>query len=425
MTTRLTMRCDQVVLPEEISPGSLPFHFNSAPKAVFLTGATGFLGCFLLESLLTKHPTTTIYCLVRGKDDHDARDRLVANMAGYQLWKASFETRVVVIAGDLGKPKFGLSMDTWSTLATDCEQIIHNGALVHWVYPYSKLKPGNVDGTIEALRLSCTSTIKPFHFVSSTSVFDSDQYVMRMEPVPETDPLSDPSGLSSGYGQSKWVAEQLVMVAMKRGLPANIFRPGYIVGHSRSGLMNIDDFLVRLLKGVIELGTAPEIGNTINMCPVDYIADSIVNIATDEMAVQQCFHMVNPNPFTMNDYFQAAQSYGYMVQQKEYLTWREELMAYTMQANNSALYPLLHFVLDDLPTKSKGPTLDYSNFTSYLSKHPTVRCPTITSLMGIYIAYLVQCGYLEPPNGPTEDSLKLPQLSLTNVSQLKRTSSAM
>ncbi len=55
--------------------------------------------------------------------------------------------------------------------------VVHNGAHVHWVLPYDKLKPSNVGGTVEALRLACRRKTKPFHFVSSTSVFDTEHYV--------------------------------------------------------------------------------------------------------------------------------------------------------------------------------------------------------------------------------------------------------
>ena len=80
-----------------------------------------------------------------------------------------------------------------------------------------------------------------------------------MVKVSEDDQLDGGPGLTVRYGQSKWIAEKLVMLAMTRGVPATIFRPGYITGHSMTGVMNTDDFLVRLMKGCLELGQAPTI----------------------------------------------------------------------------------------------------------------------------------------------------------------------
>ena len=115
---------------------------------------------------------------------------------------------------------------------------------VHWVYPYSKLKPTNVNGTIEALQLCAVGKPKHFAFVSSTSVLDNDYYVMISEKsissggsgVSETDDLGgSSSGLGTGYGRSKWVGEYLVREAGERGLRGTIIRPGYILGDSVTG----------------------------------------------------------------------------------------------------------------------------------------------------------------------------------------------
>lgn len=57
------------------------------------------------------------------------------------------------------------------------------------------------------------------------------------------------------------------------------------------------------------------------------------------------------------DYFAQLNIYGYDVEFVEYLTWRNQLMEATMATKDNALYPLLHFVLDDLPTASNSPEL--------------------------------------------------------------------
>jgi L-aminoadipate-semialdehyde dehydrogenase len=166
------------------------------------------------------------------------------------------------------------------------------------VYPYEKLKAPNVLGTIEALRLSVKNKVKPFHFVSSTSVLDTPHYINFLnvgETVSESDNLEGSrTGLGSGYGQSKWVSEKLIMRAQERGVPATIIRPGYIVGDSLTGVSNSDDFLWRLVKGCIQLGKIPRISNIINMCPVDYVSNSIAEIVGTEKSIpKKVFHIWN------------------------------------------------------------------------------------------------------------------------------------
>jgi len=95
-------------------------------------------------------------------------------------------------------------------------------------------------------------------------------------------------------GQSKWVAEKLIMHAMDRGIPCTIIRPGYIVGDSRTGVTNTDDFLWRLVNGCIQLGNVPSISNVVNMCPVDYVARSITEIVSKEISLsRKVFHIWN------------------------------------------------------------------------------------------------------------------------------------
>ena len=147
------------------------------------------------------------------------------------------------------------------------------------------------------MRLSILRKLKPFHFVSSTSVLDTPHYTNFLnlgKSVSENDDLEGSrTGLGSGYGQSKWVAEKLIMRAQSRGLPATIIRPGYIVGDSTTGVSNSDDFLWRLVKGCLQMGKIPRISNVINMCPVDYVANTIAEIAGSENISMKVFHIWN------------------------------------------------------------------------------------------------------------------------------------
>lgn len=272
------------------------------------------------------------------------------------------------------------------------------------MYPYSKLKAANVQGTLEALKLSyITKVLKPFHFVSSTSVLDTEVYTEQKQIVHEDDDLEGSrTGLKSGYGQSKWVAEKLLLMARERTvvtkdgrtlqLPITIIRPGYIVGDSKSGVTNTDDFLWRLCKGCLQLGQVPVMNNVVNACPVDYVAQIVTRaiLKGSEAIERGVFHVWNPQCVRFSDLFEALITFGtvssdddkivmadgWELQRVAYLPWREALMELTLKQDDHALYPLLHFVLDDLPTSTKAAALDWRN-TRWLLEAGGYKCPAL------------------------------------------------
>ena len=123
----------------------------------WVAGATGFLGSFLLQQLLEQLPVTTIvYCHVRAADEAEAVKRVQHTLTTCMIWRDEYRARIVGVPGDLGKTRLGLKEEQWNTLADRIDAIVHNGAYVHWLLPYAKLRPSNVEATIEVLRLACT-----------------------------------------------------------------------------------------------------------------------------------------------------------------------------------------------------------------------------------------------------------------------------
>ena len=224
--------------------GQIPIE-SSSPLTVFLTGATGFLGAFILRDLLTRTaPSLNVIAHVRSNKSRSPLDRIRETCQAYGIWSDSWAPRIECVTGNLGDKNLGMDEGTWQHVADEVDLVIHNGAQVHWVLPYSNLKAPNVRGTIDALALCSVGRPKRFAFVSSTSVLDTDHYVQLSEKsiqsggqgVSESDDLGGSSkGLGTGYGQSKWVSEYLVKEAGRRGLSGSIIRPGYVTGDSKTG----------------------------------------------------------------------------------------------------------------------------------------------------------------------------------------------
>ncbi|KAI7884445.1 L-aminoadipate-semialdehyde dehydrogenase [Mucor mucedo] len=388
-------------------------------RTFILTGGTGFLGAFILDKLLSYENTKKVICIVRAKDAAGAFQRVKQAAIDHLVWNEAWESRIEAICGDLASDRLGLSEADWTRCASTADAVVHNGALVHWIYPYHQLRAPNVIGTLWAMRLASEQQQKSFHFVSSTSVLDTPEFIETGAPVSEDNDLEGGrTGLENGYGQSKWVAEKLILEARNRGMPATIVRPGYILGDSRSGVTNTDDFIWRLLKGCVELGYIPAISNSVNCCAVDYVASVVAGAAyhdaeSTKLGVLQVTH---PSGFTYNEMFGTLLTYGYQVQQTEYIDWRNKLMEYTLKSQDHSLFPLLHFVLDDLPTSTKSAQLNDSNTQAVLALD-NIKQPLMgDDLLGLYYAYLIKVGYMPTP---AAGHRPLPELK-AEVTLLKR-----
>lgn len=394
----------------------------------FVTGVTGFLGSFILRDIFTSRPNVSakVFAHVRAKSKEAGLERIRKAGITYGIWDEKWAANIEVVLGDLEKPKFGLDENEWTKLTNSVDVIIHNGALVHWVYPYSQLRDANVLSSVNVLNLSAEGRPKKFTLVSSTSAIDTDYYVNLSDEllkegkagIPENDDLhGSAKGLGNGYGQSKWVAEYITRRAGERGLSGSIIRSGYVTGFTDTGASNNDDFLLRMLKGCAELGAYPDINNNVNMVPVDHIARLTVASAlhSPESNVE-VIHVTGHPRIKFNDFLGCLKLYGYNLKIEDYPTWKADLERYVVESKESALYPLLHFVLDDLPESTKAPELDDTNAQRALRSDAVASGVDASSglgvdhkLMGVYISYLVKTAFLPPP---TEKGSPLPEVVL-------------
>ncbi len=320
-----------------------------APENVLLTGATGFLGVHLLAELLAT-TTARVHCLVRAADGQAGRARLVQALQAHGLWDATHAARIVAIPGDLGPARFGLSPEAFDALAREIDAIHHNGAAVNFVLPYAKLKPVNIDATDEVLRLASLHRVKQVHYVSTVGVLDR-----AADMLPETLGVPLHGRLMGGYEQSKWVAEQRVRIAGERGLPVTIYRPSRIVGHSRTGRVNVDDLFCRLIRGVVMQGQAPYSTGYDNMLPVDLVARLVVEASLHPDVAGGAVHVVNPRAHTFDSLIDFIASRGHAIDRLPYGDWLAAVATSAKARTDHPLAPLLPVLR--LLDASKDPTL--------------------------------------------------------------------
>lgn len=325
-------------LPAELAAVE-PSEPTTEYRDVLLTGATGFLGRGLVESLLAR-TGATVHCLVRGASSAACDERLRKHLAtgGLDLSGAAAD-RVRVVVGDLAEPCLGLDADAWSALAGSVDAVIHAGAAVNWISLYGQLRRPNVLGTVELLRLAATGRARPFHFVStiSTAPADGDETTMLSEQV---------AFAGTGYGLSKWIAEVHVRRAADAGLPVAVYRPAMIAGHSERGHSNADDFGTRYLIGCAQLGLHLDIDDVLDMTPVDHVSDAIVCLSRERASFGATHHIVNiDGSLSYRRLGDAMRAAGVAVRPASYPAFREALMATTRRdgVGGNALSPLIAY----------------------------------------------------------------------------------
>jgi thioester reductase-like protein len=393
----------EAVLDPTIRPEVVSVAPETEPAHIFLTGATGFLGSFLLHELL-EQTKAEIYCLIRAANFEESKQKLHRALASYALWREELSPRIVPVVGDLSAPLLGLSERQFRTLAGKIDAIYHNGALVNWISSYHQLKPTNVLGTQEVLRLASYSKAKPVHFISTLAVFPVLGSA-EVKTIREQNVLDHGGVLYGGYTQSKWVAEKLVTIARSRGIPVCIYRPALITGHSQTGVWNTDDVVCRLIKSFIELRAAPDIEAGLNMIPVDYVSKAVVHLSRQDTSLGKVFHLANSRPVSWRELATWICAFGYPVQQIPYDKWRARLIDLGRSQRNAAYYlmPLFSLSLtEEGPSFLRNvPQFDCQNTLAGLAGTPIVCPPIAGQVFETYFSYFMRCGFLDalPPAG--------------------------
>ncbi|KAJ5356079.1 Acyl transferase/acyl hydrolase/lysophospholipase [Penicillium concentricum] len=282
----------------------------ACPKAIFITGVTGFVGAFLLHELLELN--IIAYCLVRADDVIQATQRLVRILEGYGLWKESYMPLINPVVGDLTQPLLGLDEEAFEKLAGRVDAICHTGALVDWMRPLEDYVGPNIISTHEVLRLA-------------------------------------------SRGCCKTIAEQMVAAARWRGAKASVYRLLFVTASTRSGHFRLDrgDFLHNLIVGGIEMGSFSSLNADLSaVLPIDYLCKTITTMVTKGPAtVGREYDFINANASSFNTFFKlvsAASGVGEIIHFDE---WRERALAWAAAKPTSSL-ARISAVVDSLTEES-------------------------------------------------------------------------
>jgi NAD(P)-dependent dehydrogenase (short-subunit alcohol dehydrogenase family) len=255
--------------------------------AYFVTGGSGFIGKRLIRALLER-PNARVYVLLR----NPSADRLAEL---FRIWGAD-ATRVIPIKGDVTQHCLGIESKHLEQIAGKVDHFFHLAAIYDLeADPEAEMRT-NIDGTRNAVALAAAIGSKCFHHMSSIAAAGLYQGVFREDMFEEATNLDHP------YFASKHESEKLVRNECR--IPWRIYRPGLVIGDSRTGEMDKVDgpyYFFKLIQKMRKLlpSWMPSIaieGGRINLVPVDFVVAALVHLAHIEGEDGRCFHLTDPHP---------------------------------------------------------------------------------------------------------------------------------
>lgn len=364
-------------------------------KKILLTGATGFLGAYLLREI-AERTSAEIYCIVRGKDENEALSRLKQNLNYYNVWNDKYLEKIKIVNGDLEKPLLNLSENKFNDLCNEIEIIYHNGSKVNFVSPYIENKAANVLGTKEIIKIANTGIKKELHYISTTHVYsylDVDNNVLYEDKRPNY-----PEALTLGYTQSKWVAETMIAKAASEGLPAYIYRLGRIWGDSIQGKCHTNDFLWLIIMASIKVGVIPNIDMNVNVMPVDFVSSAVIELSNHHVKYGTSYNIINPSEIRWDEIIYCLETIGYKMERVSLDLWQSKIIeagSYTDDVTIRSLIPLLDSEWKKgIDIKIK---VQYKNMLNGL-RNSNIKCPAIEiNIIKKYIDYFIKIGILNKP----------------------------
>ena len=278
---------DESFVPEKRSLGN-----------VLITGATGFLGAHILDSVMESEKGK-VYCLVRSNSENDRRGRL-AKLLNYYFgnkYDNEIGQRIIPIVGDITEK--GLSSDAPKNVQT----VIHTAATVKHYGSYEYFRSVNVEGTRNVVEYAKRVNAKMIHIstlsVSGNSLADEfEVYRSEEEKNFYESSLYIEQPLENVYVRSKFEAELEVLNAMLCGLDAKIIRVGNLTNRLSDCKFQpnyeSNAFLTRF-RAALDIRILPDylLPLYAEFSPIDQTADGVVKIS--QYSAEQCVFHLNSN----------------------------------------------------------------------------------------------------------------------------------
>jgi long-chain acyl-CoA synthetase len=256
---------------------------------ILLTGGTGFLGTQIALNLI-KNENVQLQVMVRAKNNEEAVLRLKRTWWDWPELIKALNNGINVIVGDITEENLGMEEELYKSLSHKLTHIINTVADLRLHAPLNELLYTNLQGTLNLLNFAkICPNFERFSHISTAYVAGK-----RTGEIKEED-LSDHYGFWSNYEESKYESEKAVI---NSGLPFSIFRPGMVVGNSKTGEIKTFNTIYVLLKLYLnkKLRVIPTSSSLpLNIVPVDYVAHGVTQLSLNPDTENMTFHLTAPH----------------------------------------------------------------------------------------------------------------------------------
>ena len=310
------------------------------PDTILLTGATGYLGIYLLYELLSR-TKATIICLIRATDNTHAFQRIKNKLQEQNLSIPDkiLSRRCKFLKGDIEKPLLGFEKKEYNYLATNIDVVFHSAAEINYVASYNSLKNSNVIGTKNIIKFCFQHQKKELHFIGSTLIFGWT-YIKNLL---ETHNNQDCTDVALGYGQCKWVAEQLVYNARKYGLVSKCYRSTFVTASKMTKEYTSSDIVSILFEYSIKKRISIKEDLLFDAVSVDCSSKNIISLAKIDDYYNKTFHLTQSEGQPITDFYKLIKiRLGIEMKEMNFL----DFIAYTKKnaTPNDAIYALVPFM---------------------------------------------------------------------------------
>ena len=303
-------------------PKSYAYH---SPKNLLLVGVTGFLGAHILDSFLQKEHGN-IYCLIRNEPGLTTHIKLLEKLHYYFGTKYDhlIDKRIFVIKSDITSENLGLSDKNLSNLAESVDTVINCAAKVSHYGSYSSFYNINVKA-VDNLINFCMKYDKKFYHVSTLSVSGNsfvDQYKEEQNFKHNVNYRENNfyigQSLSNVYIRTKFEAEKNIFDSISKGLDAYILRVGNLMPRYQDGKFQQNAaenaYLNRLLT-FLQIGAIPDtlLDGYLEFTPIDYTANSIINLISHPSKQNRVFHLFNDNHIKIDEFLHLLKLENYVI----------------------------------------------------------------------------------------------------------------